>query len=83
MTDILFLKHLKNCRIFAGPTQSTVFIDNCSNCEIEISCHQLRIHNTTDTRFGIFTSSKGIIEDTTRVAFKKYNYRYNGIDGDI
>lgn len=48
-----------------------------------MNCHQLRIHNTTNTRFGIFTSSKGIIEDTTNVLFKRYNYHYEGIEEDI
>jgi hypothetical protein len=76
ITDILFLKNLTNCKILAGPTKSTVFIDNCTNCTIELNCHQLRIHNTDNTRFGVFTSSKGIIEDTKNVLFKRYNYKY-------
>lgn len=49
VTEILFLKELENCTIRAGPTKSAVFVDHCKNCVLEIACHQLRIHNTTDT----------------------------------
>jgi len=60
-TEILFLKHLKNCIIRAAITKSTVFVDNCTDCKFELNCHQLRIHNTYKSRFGIFASSKPII----------------------
>lgn len=80
-TDILFLKNLKNCSVKAGPTKSTVFVDHCENCVFEIACHQLRIHNTTGTKFGIFTTSKAIIEDTNSVQFSPYSFSYeNQVD---
>lgn len=75
-TDILFLKNLQNCTVKAGPTKSTVFVDHCVDCTFEIACHQLRIHNTTGTKFGVFTTSKAIIEDTTAVQFHPYSFEY-------
>jgi len=59
-----------------------VFVDHCENCTFEIACHQLRIHNTIDTKFGIFTTSKAIIEDTTQVKFYPYSFSYPLRDDD-
>ena len=81
-TDILFLKNLKNCSVKASPTKSTVFVDHCENCTFEIACHQLRIHNTTATKFGIFATSKAIIEDTTGVQFRPYSFSYPSNEAD-
>lgn len=43
----------------------------------------MRIHNTERTRFGVWTSSKGIIEDTKEVVFKRYGWRYEGVEEDV
>lgn len=33
MFDCVYIKNNKNCKIFIGPVKSSVFIDNCVNCE--------------------------------------------------
>jgi hypothetical protein len=75
-TEILFLKNLTNCKINCAVTKSTVFVDQCRGCTFELNCHQLRIHNTFDTRFNILVSSKAIIEDCNRVQFAQYTLQY-------
>ena len=57
-------------------TKSTVFVDNCQNCKFELNCHQLRIHNTYESRFNIFVTSKAIIEDCNKVVFSPYKFDY-------
>ena len=70
------MKNLKNCIIRAAVTKSTVFVDNCQNCKFDLNCHQLRIHNTYESRFNIFVTSKAIIEDCNKVVFSPYKFDY-------
>lgn len=76
------IRALRNCRVFCGPVSGSVFITDCSNCVFVLSCQQLRIHTTTDSKFYIHVTSRAIIEDTTRVEFAPYNWKYDGLDDD-
>jgi tubulin-specific chaperone C len=75
-TEILFLKNLTNCKISCAVTKSTVFVDQCRGCTFDLNCHQLRIHNTFETRFNILVTSKAIIEDCKNVQFAQYQFEY-------
>ena len=66
----------------AALTKSTVFVDECEGCTLEINCHQLRIHNTYKTNFKIFVTSKAIIEDCKDVTFTPYSFMYEGREKD-
>lgn len=48
-------------------------IHNCTNSEVNMVGHQIRIHDSYDVVFGVFISSKLIIEGTQRVKFREYN----------
>lgn len=78
----MFLKKLKNCTVRAALTKSTVFVDQCEGCVLEINCHQLRIHNTFKTSFRIFVTSKAIIEDCNEVTFTPYQFKYENLEKD-
>lgn len=81
-TEILFLKNLSNCTVRAALTKSTVFVDKCNDCVLEINCHQLRIHNSLNSTFRIFVTSKAIIEDCNGIIFSPYSFSYDGKDQD-
>ncbi|XP_064602629.1 tubulin-specific chaperone C-like [Liolophura sinensis] len=76
------IRALKNCHVFCGPVSGSIFITDCSNCVFVLSCQQLRIHTTTESKFYIHVTSRAIIEDTTRVEFAPYNWKYDGLDDD-
>jgi len=65
----LHMSNINNCKIFAGPVSSSIFIDGCQDSEFALSCQQLRIHSTTNTHFYIHVTSKAIIEDSSQVRF--------------
>lgn len=81
--DALYIKNIKNSKINIGPVKSSVFVDNCENCELQIMGHQIRIHNCTSTKFCIFTPTKCIIENCSKLLFTKYSYGYEGFADDF
>ncbi|XP_002735209.1 tubulin-specific chaperone C-like [Saccoglossus kowalevskii] len=76
----LHINSLTNCKVFCGPVPGSIFVDECVNCILVVSCQQLRVHHTTDTQFYLHVTSRAIIEDTTRVEFAPYTWSYVGID---
>lgn len=76
----LHVSSLRNCQVFCGPVQGSVFVENCKNCLLVVACQQLRVHTTTDTQFYLHVTSRAVIEDTTRVEFAPYSWTYDTID---
>ncbi|XP_078674488.1 tubulin-specific chaperone C-like [Branchiostoma floridae x Branchiostoma belcheri] len=71
--------HISNvsaCRIFTGPVSRSIFVDDCKDTVLVIACQQLRVHHTEDTQFYLHVTSRGIIEDSTRLLFAPYNWTY-------
>ncbi|EGR29004.1 tubulin-specific chaperone c, putative [Ichthyophthirius multifiliis] len=81
--DTIYIKNIKNSQIFIGPVKFSVLIDNCENSELSIASHQIRIHNSKQTVFNIFSTSKSIIENCTQVNFKQYNHSYLNFEKDF
>ncbi|KAI1287028.1 Tubulin-specific chaperone C [Halotydeus destructor] len=79
----VFMKNLKDCIVKLGPVQTSVFVNDCSQCSFQISCQQLRIHNSVTCDFYVATISKPIIEDCSKLRFGKYDYTYEKVDQDF
>lgn len=78
--------HIINCKktkINIGPVSTSIFIDKCNHCEFKLLCQQLRVHNTFDTIFYLHVTTKGIIEDSSRLKFGIYNFKYDNLEDDI
>ncbi|KAH9507315.1 hypothetical protein Btru_056891 [Bulinus truncatus] len=78
----IHMNKLKNCKVFSGPVPGSIFIRECVNCTFNLSCHQLRIHSTTNSHFYIHVTSKAIVEDCSDVKFAPCTWTYDGQDED-
>ena len=58
----------RNCRIFIGPTEGSVFIRDCTNCKFAIVCRQLRTRDCHDVDTALFCRTKPIIETSSNVS---------------
>eukprot|EP01016_Furgasonia_blochmanni_P027225 TRINITY_DN28759_c0_g1_i1.p2 TRINITY_DN28759_c0_g1~~TRINITY_DN28759_c0_g1_i1.p2 ORF type:complete len:131 (-),score=39.55 TRINITY_DN28759_c0_g1_i1:61-396(-) len=67
----LYIKECIGCKIVINFVQGALFVDKAESCEIQVACHQLRIHNSVDTHFKVFVSSDAIIEHCTKMKFSK------------
>ncbi|XP_071511896.1 tubulin-specific chaperone C-like [Diadema antillarum] len=78
----LHISNITDCKIFCGPIPGSVFVDRCLNSTLVLACQQLRVHNTSGTRFYIHVTSRAIIEDTSMVSFAPFNWKYDGLEQD-
>jgi len=76
----LFMNTLTNCKIFVGIVEGATFFDKIENCEFHVIAHQIRIHNTRNSKFFLFVTSKPIIEHSTGLSFSKYAHSYADLD---
>lgn len=78
--------HIINCkksRISIGPVSTSVFIDQCTDNVFQIFCQQLRVHNTYDCLIYLHVCTRGIIEDSSRLKFGRYEFNYDQLEQDI
>ena len=50
--------NMDNVTILCGPVRTSIFIENCTNCEFVVACQQLRIHTTRNSNFYLHVTSK-------------------------
>lgn len=78
--------HVTNVRdvtILCGPVQTSVFIEHAVKCIFALACQQLRTHSTTESKFYLKVTSKGIIEDCNGLQFAPYNLDYSSREDDF
>ncbi|CAG7823149.1 unnamed protein product [Allacma fusca] len=68
---------LKDCKLVCGPVQTSVFIDNCTNCKLYLCCQQLRTHSSHELEIYLRVRARAIIEDCTGIRFAPYSYPHN------
>ena len=78
----LHIKNIHNCHIYVTePTLGPVHLTNCHSSEIRCSCYQLRIHDSTNVKFGVWVRSGPIIENCKEMVFEG-NY-YSGDESGV
>lgn len=76
----LHLKKLQDCKVFCGPVNGAVFINDCKDCTFIFPCQQLRVHTTVRSQFYLHVTSRAIIEDCQELGFAEFNWSYEGMD---
>lgn len=70
--NLLFIRNVKNCQIWTCPVSNSIMIHEAVNSHLRIIGHQIRMHDCYDTRFDVYTTSKLIIEDCSRLVFAEW-----------
>jgi len=66
----LHLHNISHCRIYVTqPTLGPVHVTKCHSSHVQCSCYQLRVHESTNVRFRVWTRSGPIIEDCSGMVF--------------
>lgn len=76
----LHLTNLENCVVLSGPVTSSVFIDKCTDCKVVTACQQLRMHTSTNCDIYLHVTSKGIVEDCSKIRTAPYNLHYQDLE---
>jgi hypothetical protein len=78
----LHLQHIRNCKIYASePTLGAVHVTDCHSSEIRCCSYQLRVHDSRDVKFDVWTRSGPIIEDCTGMEFSGNYYSGGAREG--
>ena len=77
----LHATNMKNVVLLCGPVRTSIFIENCQDCEFVVACQQLRIHTTTHSHFYLHVTSKvskckNCLHIEPGVVFKTKNFRF-------
>ncbi|KAL7468059.1 hypothetical protein ACHAXS_008286 [Conticribra weissflogii] len=66
----LHLHNISHCCIYVTqPTLGPVHVTKCHSSHVQCSCYQLRVHESTNVRFCVWTRSGPIIEDCSQMVF--------------
>ena len=65
----LFAKNISNSNIYIGSISGGSHLTDISSSIVNLATHQLRIHNSTDTRYNIIVNSNPIIENCKNLVF--------------
>ena len=79
----LYVKNVRDCKLFVGAVSGACFVDGAVNCEVHLCAHQIRIHNSEETKFFLVAKSSPIIEHCKRMLFGRYKCFYNGHEGHL
>ena len=78
----LHIKNIHNCHIYVTePTLGPVHLTNCHSSEIRCSCYQLRIHDSSQVKFGVWVRSGPIIENCKEMVFEGDYYSGDDVVG--
>jgi len=77
------LEGLSNCSVLLGPCSTSVYLEGCRHCTVFIACHQLRVHNCSDSDLYVKVQSHPIIEDCSGLGFAPYAFEYEGSEAHL
>ena len=66
----------KNCKFYIGPIKASIFVRNCSGCEVTVSCSQFRCRDLVDSKLFLYTPNDPIIESSSGLVMAPYNFVY-------
>ncbi|CAD8194744.1 unnamed protein product [Paramecium pentaurelia] len=79
----IFVDLSKNCKIYIGPVEGSIFVRKCENIEISAASSQFRVSNSNNIQCFVYTSSDPALEKSTGITFAPYNFAYPGIKDDF
>ena len=78
----LHIQHIDECKIYiTEPTLGAVHVTDAQCSTIHCACYQLRVHDSKEVQFNVWTRSGPIIEGCTGMVFMRNYYLENGKAG--
>ena len=66
----------QNVKFFFGPIKSSVFLRDCKDCEVTVSCSQFRCRDLIDSKVNLYTPNDPIIESSSGLTIGPFNWKY-------
>jgi protein XRP2 len=68
-----------NCKFYIGPITASLFIRNCTGCEITVACSQFRSRDLNQSTVYLYSPNDPIIESSTDLTFGPWNLKYTNL----
>ena len=75
-TAQITIDRCKNTTFYIGPIKASIFVRNCENCKIIVSCSQFRCRELIDSEIYLYAPNDPIIESSSNLTFSPYNFKY-------
>lgn len=79
LTTAMRLSHLTDCVVIGAPVNGSIFVQHCKNLTLHSASRQIRIHDTTDSTFLIYTQSRPTIEHCHGLKFGPYDVSHDSM----
>lgn len=70
------LDKCKNCKFFIGPIKGSIFMRDCSDCEISVATSQFRCRDLYNTKIFMFVGNDPCIESANGIQVAPFNFAY-------
>jgi len=77
--DRAVVANLKNCNVFLGPTQNTVFIRKCEDCSFTVAAKEIRLVASSNCTVRGFSPHPVQLDDCHHIALGDFNGGYSGL----
>lgn len=77
------MEDLEDSIIVLGCCGTSVYLENCTNVTLFVTCHQIRIHKCTNCSIYVMCRSHPIIEDCMGMLFAPYGIDYSDHASDL
>jgi len=75
-TALVTIDKCTNTKFYIGPVKGSIFVRDCTDCEISVACSQFRSRNLYDSDIFLYAQSNPIIESSQGLRFGPYNLAY-------
>lgn len=79
----VFIDECKDCRIYLGPVESSVFLRNCSNVNVVVACQQFRSRDCKQCKMAMLCTTEPIIETSSDLQFACFDFRYFSLSAQL
>jgi hypothetical protein len=80
LTTALRLSRLEDCTVISAPVNGSIFVQHCKNLVLHSASRQIRIHDTTNSSFLIYTQSRPTIETCSGLKFGPYDVSHDSME---
>lgn len=81
--DTAQVLNCENSVIVMGPNSQSIFIRDCKNCKLVVTCKQLRIRDCEGLMISLYAQTEPVIESSKRIKILPHQYVYEELFGQM
>eukprot|EP00640_Fibrocapsa_japonica_P001871 CAMPEP_0113938360 /NCGR_PEP_ID=MMETSP1339-20121228/4809_1 /TAXON_ID=94617 /ORGANISM="Fibrocapsa japonica" /LENGTH=450 /DNA_ID=CAMNT_0000941455 /DNA_START=75 /DNA_END=1428 /DNA_ORIENTATION=- /assembly_acc=CAM_ASM_000762 len=75
-TEQIQIDDCNGCKIFLGAVCSSIFMNNCANCDVTVAVSQFRVRDCVDCTYHLYALTEPILESSQGIKIGRHNGAY-------